>query len=252
MNINISLFLHIYITMSTNYFVLSKTHQSRVDDNQENQIVYLNHRLVYILPQVNLEYYSKHGLFENRLMEWCKQFCRKDKVFLDIGAHTGTYSISFAPHCKEVHAFEPQRMTYYGLCGGIALSHQTNVYAHNYGLGSPEQLGKQLLKIVSNDGGGSSLHHTAEEKILKTEDIEIRMLDSLGLRDVGFIKMDVEDNELFVLQGGKETIKGSGCPPIIFESNQENKELFSYIIDEFGYNIIPISGSPNMFLATLN
>jgi hypothetical protein len=25
-----------------------------------------------------------HGLFENNLIEWCKQFCEKDKVMLDI------------------------------------------------------------------------------------------------------------------------------------------------------------------------
>lgn len=237
--------------MSTSYFILTKTHNSEAHNNADNQILYLNNRQVYILPQVNLDYYAKHGLFENRLIEWCKQFCKSDKLFLDIGAHTGTYTLQLAKLCREVHSFEPQLMTFYGLCGSIALSNYTNVYAHNYGLGSEDQCGQQTLKIVSNDGGGSSLHHTNANKVLRTENIEIRTLDSMGLEHIGFIKMDVEDNELFVLMGGKETIKRSGCPPIIFESNHENKLLFDYLKNEFGYRIIPIGGSPNMFLAAL-
>lgn len=237
--------------MSTKYFILTKSSHSRTDENNENQIVFLNNKLTYILPHVNLEYYSKYGLFENRLMEWCKQFLHQEKVFLDIGAHSGTYSISFAKLCKEVYAFEPQRMTYYALCGSIALSNKQNIFAHMFGLGSSPQVGEQTLNIVSNDGGGSSLFNNEPHKILKQETIEIRTLDSLGLNNIGFMKMDVEDNELNVLKGGVQTIKRCGCPPFIFESNRENSELFDYIRGEFGYKIIPIGGSPNMYLASL-
>lgn len=237
--------------MSTKYFLLSKHNHAGASNNEDNQLVFLNQRKVYILPQVNLEYYSKHGLFESALMDWCSQFMKQDKLFLDIGAHTGTYSISFSHLFREIHAFEPQRMTYNALCGGIALSHCSNIFAHRFGLGSPEQVGIQTLKIVSNDGGGSSLHHSDTHKILRTETIEIRTLDSLGLDNIGFIKMDVEDNELFVLKGGAETIRRSGCPPIVFESNHENVELFEYLKSEFGYNVFSISGSSNMYLASL-
>ncbi len=67
-------------------------------------------------------------MFEKELMEWCKQLCSKDKIMLDIGPHTATYSISLAEHCKTVYAFEPQRMIYYSLCGGVALSNIKKVY----------------------------------------------------------------------------------------------------------------------------
>lgn len=237
--------------MTTKYFILTKSANARTDDNEDNQIFFINKKYTYILPQVNLDYYSKYGLFENRMIEWCKQFLHPEKIFLDIGAHSGTYSVSFAGLCKEVHSFEPQRMTYYALCGSIALSNKQNIYAHMFGLGSHEQVGSQILNIVSNDGGGSSLFNNEPHKLLKQESIEIRTLDSLGMDNIGFIKMDVEDNELNVLKGGVETIKKCGCPPFIFESNRENNKLFDYIRSEFGYKIIPIGGSPNMFLASL-
>jgi FkbM family methyltransferase len=179
-------------------------------------------------------------------MEWCKQFCSKDKVFLDIGAHTGTYTVTLAPYCKHVYSFEPQKMTYYALCGSVALSNITNVTCTNIGLGSEEQVGFTKLKIVSNDGGGSSIH--AENGILREEEIYVDILDKYQINDVGFIKMDVEDNEYYVLKGALETLKKSNHPTILFESNHTNEQLFSYL-KSIGYHIISISGFSNMFLA---
>lgn len=232
----------------TDYFILTKIKSNYVNNDHDNEIVHLKNKQTFILPAINLDYYNKHGLFEKNLIEWCKQFCKKDKLFLDIGAHTGTYSISLANLCKEVHAFEPQRMTYYGLCGSIVLSNISNIQAHQYGLGCKEQEGIQTLNIVSLDGGGSSIQTL--NNVLSTELVTIKLLDNLNLNDIGFIKMDVEDNELFVLMGGKETIKKSGYPPILFESNNENNLLFDYLNTEFNYRIIRVTGVNNMFLAT--
>jgi len=237
--------------MSTKYFILSKSSDADTPNTTNDQIVYLGPRLHYILPQVNLEYYSRRGLFESALIQWCKQFCRPDRVFLDIGAHTGTYALSLAPHCQQVHAFEPQRSTFYALCGSIALSNLTNnIIAHNVGLGSDSQVGTKTLHIVSNDGGGSSIWEQSGLPILREEEIEIQTLDSMNLSNVGFIKMDVEDNELDVLRGAQQTFRVCGYPSFLFESNRENRPLFDYIENTMNYQIIPISGCANMFLST--
>jgi FkbM family methyltransferase len=235
--------------MTTKFFILSKTPNENISNNENNQIVYLNNRIVHILPEVNIDYYCKYGLFENQLIEWCKQFLKKDKVFLDIGAHSGTYSLSLADYCKEVWAFEPQKMTYYSLCGGVALSNKRNITCKQIGLGSKDQVGYQTLNIVSSDGGGSSLHSTSG--ILCQETIEIVELDSFNIENIGFIKMDVEENEMFVLQGATETLRKSGWPTIIFESNNENQELFNYIQIELNYRLMRISGVNNMYLAVI-
>jgi FkbM family methyltransferase len=233
--------------MSTSYFILSKP-DGRVDDNVSNNVAKFPNQITYILPSNLISCYCERGLFEAGLIEWCKQFCSLDKNMLDIGAHTGTYALSLASKCKHVYAFEPQKMTYYALCGGVALSNLSNVTCMNFGLGSTEQIGTNTLKIVSNDGGGSSIHATTN--ILKEETIQIDMLDNLHLTDIGFIKMDVEDNELFVLQGGINTLKLSGYPPILFECNDRtnNSGLFQFL-EENTYKIIPISGAHNMYLA---
>jgi hypothetical protein len=77
----------------TKYFILSKTNNP-FDTIEDDQTVILNSKHVFILPQLFMETYICRGIFECYLIEWSKQLCSKDKVFLDIGAHTGTYSIA--------------------------------------------------------------------------------------------------------------------------------------------------------------
>lgn len=237
--------------MSTKYIILTKDERDTIDDNTNNQIVYLNKPLVYLMPSVNQTYYAERGLFENNLIEWCKQFCNSDSLFLDIGAHTGSYAISLAPYAKQVIAFEPQKMTFYALCGGVALSAATNVDCFQVGLGSSDQVGPKTLHIVSNDGGGSTVHAPPTDKLLGSETIEIQTLDSLNIQGrISFIKMDVEENELQVLQGGMETIVRAGYPKILFESNSNtNTTLFDYLREILGYKIVKVNGFFNMYLA---
>ena len=185
---------------------------------------------------------------------------------LDIGAHTGTYAISLADNCNQVFAFEPQKMTYYALCGSVTLSNIKNINCLNIGLGSSEQVGIKDLFIISNDGGGSTVINSndkynnndsnKQQRVLATEQIIIKTLDSLNIDNIGFIKMDVEDNELNVIKGSLDTLKNSNYPKILFESNKTSKttnnssnDLFNYLKD-LHYNIIQISGFNNMFLAT--
>ena len=64
--------------MSTSYFVLSKRKTKNISNNDENQIMVFEPRDIHLLPRTNLEYYITNGLFENTLIEWCKQFCSQE------------------------------------------------------------------------------------------------------------------------------------------------------------------------------
>ena len=292
----------------TTYFILTKDASEPVDHDDNNQIVEpgclgLHTQDVYILPQTNVDYYRHHGLFEKGLIEWSKQLCNPDWVMLDIGAHTGTYAIALANHCQHVYAFEPQKSTYYALCGSVALSNKTDkITCINVALGTEEQSKRDnnTLKIRSLDGGGSSLFHISNAsntpitepipiptktlsegwlkgrtspipaqfqslvpastetsigvptQTLSEEKIHVSTLDDMKIQNIGFIKLDVEYNELSVLQGGKRTIH-QNLPKILFEVNPEDaqnkKDIFDYLTQEFNYKITGISGVNNMYLA---
>jgi FkbM family methyltransferase len=212
----------------------------------------------YLFPLSRYYFQVEGKLSEESLIMWSKEFCSTDKNFLDIGAHTGTYTLTLAPHCKHVYAFEPQKFTYYGLCGGIALSNYQNVTAYNTAIGSNSQRGKMTLKVISPDGGGSSiLPLSTHENPMASETVDVKSLDEdFSIDDIGFIKIDVEGNESYVLEGAKNTLARSNFPPIIFEYQefpqyQEVNGNLKRVIRELGYDTQPISGYENlMVLAT--
>lgn len=84
--------------------------------------------------------------------------------------------------------------------------------------------------------------------MLQTEEIEIRTLDSFNIDNISFIKIDVEDNELQVLMASQMTLERSSYPKILFEMNIKNAKLIDFL-EQLNYNIIPINGYNNMFLA---
>jgi len=193
-----------------------------------------------------------HGLPEQSLINWCKQFCQTDHMFVDIGAHAGMYALSLAPYCKSVHAFECQRHTYYQLCGGIAMNAYWNVYPHRVALGDREE--KQItMYVVSADGGGTTL--TKPDTFMEEDSVQMRTLDSYELDNISFLKLDVEGAEEIVLHGATETLKRSNYPPFIFESWTDEKyavqreSLHNFIVHTLGYSLININGYPHMMLA---
>ena len=230
--------------MTTNYFIYTYPHKHITYTNTNPNISTI------ILPYSNINYYIQHGLFEQNIIDYAKQFCSTDKNFIDIGSHTGTYSILLSPYTKLTYAFEPQKLTYYALCGSVALSNINNINCYQCGLGSQEQIGCQTLNIISNDGGGSTMHTPNNLSIIKTENIIIKTLDSFNLENISLIKIDVENNELHVIKGAINTLKKSNYPPIIFEANDNIhlNEISNYIC-KFDYKIENILNSNNMFLA---
>ena len=76
-------------------------------------------------------------------------------------------------------------MTYYSLCGSIALSNIKNAVCLNFGLGTHDQVGKQTLNIISLDVVG--LHFIPiiiifyKQKKLKLEHLIVLILIILVL-----------------------------------------------------------------------
>ena len=211
-----------------------------------------------LFPERQIAYdFARYKSYEHALVEWATEMIHPSKVFLDIGAHVGTWSLAFAKKCQKVHSFEPTPKTFNYLCGNIALNNMDDkIFAHNLALADKE--GRMPIYKGSEDGGGNSLLPMLDRK--PTWMVDVATLDSLMLTDVGLIKIDVEGFEKNVLQGAQETLKANGYPTIFFESwvpEREEEgipskslrtELFEYI-ESTGYQVVPIRGYSEMFIA---
>ena len=163
-------------------------------------------------------------LKENSLIEWCEQLCSPDKVFLDIGAHTGEFTISLADKCKKVYAFEYEQMIYYALCGGVALSNLDNVTCLNFKLGSEEQF---------------ATNSTIDNILCSTPDIS----------NIGFIRINNVDCLLNILKGSLETLKQSNYPKILFKVDKNNIDNINSLLSNLEYKFIKINNCEDIYLA---
>ena len=203
--------------------------------------------------------FAHHGNYEQRLIEWVASLMDSSKIFLDIGAHVGTYSLHMAKQCSGVHSFECCPKTFNYLCANIALQElDSQITPHRTALGEAPGNIPYYLHSPADGGGNSCISFKGKESC--SINVPVATLDSFHLENIGFIKIDVEGFEKNVLQGGLETLQRSGYPRIVFESWRPQREsqgipavklrneLFDYI-HSIGYTITPINGWDEMFIA---
>ena len=202
----------------------------------------------------------REGFAEKRVLAWVYDtFLQPDKVFLDIGAHVGTYSWTCAPKTAHTYAFECGPKTFCYLAANLAIRGlEYKVTPLPFALGDRE--GEITYYVRSGEGGDNGVKALSgtDDGCLKVT-VPMRTLDSFGIKNVGFIKMDVEGFEREVLLGAKETLRASGWPKILFESwgahlNEEvpveglRAGLFD-TLKELGYTWVPVTGATDMFIA---
>lgn len=209
-------------------------------------------RSCYLLRDAAEEaYFAQHGgAPEAALISWATQFIRKDQVFVDVGAHVGTWAQHFAQVCRQVHAFEPQRSTFERLCEGARLAELSNVVCHDAALGARGEID---LHVVSADGGGSTARHRRElGEVLAMERVRAAQLDDFGLEDVGLVKIDAEGLEIDILRGATRLLE-TQRPTLLLEAwdhdwyARERAELVEYV-KSIGYGVVPIHNWPQMLL----
>lgn len=186
----------------------------------------------------------------------------KDGVVLDIGANMGSFSLPLAkanPHLL-FHAFEPQRIVYYQLCGNTLINGLDNVHCHNFGLSSKQDRFEIVVPDYANETniGAFSIDKEVRETEYECstegvkEPLVVFTLDSGAHKNVRLLKIDVEGHELEVIKGGIETLKANNYPPIIFEAwtwkpwyQEKRTALFDYLKGH-GYEITEGINSNNL------
>ncbi len=184
-----------------------------------------------------------------RLEEWVP----RDRIALDVGANGGVYSWQLVRLARQVHAFEPQPE----LAARLRLAVPEAVV---HALALSDRDGEAELRIPAVGkvayAGWSTIEPDNRLEALRCSGVRSirvpsRCLDSLGLDDVGFVKVDVEGHELAVLRGAERTL--ARCHPILLlEAEDRHRanavESVRDFLAEVGYALTPAL-SPGMWLA---
>jgi FkbM family methyltransferase len=231
-------------------------------DSQDPLYTKLRSDETYFVPEARVaKDYFRTGIYERAYIAWAvENFAREGKDVIDIGAHIGLYTVKLAKVARRVHSFECSPKSYNFLCANILLNDLSyKVTTYNTALSNKTGTTKYFIRDPQ-DGGGNGISEFEKDANTPTIDVPMVQLDSFNLSNIGFIKIDVEGHEEFVLRGAIETLQRNNYPPILFESWPERytdvpaKELRTRLfqfIESLGYTIIQVQGgTDDMFLAT--
>lgn len=166
-------------------------------------------------------------------------------VIFDVGANLGWYGINIKKKMPEstIYFFEPIPETANRLKDNLALNDIRDCYVINAGLLNKNEDTKIYYDIT--ESGASSLADLREKSTTRHISCKMQRMDDFvkanEVSGLDFIKCDVEGTELFVYEGGKETID-LYKPIIMSEMLRKWARKFNYhpndIIDflsELGY-----------------
>ena len=152
-------------------------------------------------------------------------------VIFDIGANIGWHSINIAKYSKtaRIYAFEPINKIFDLLKNNISLNKLNNIEVLNIGLSDRSE--EQFFYFDRYATAFTSLRNNlANENSVKILAKVERMDDFIvnnNIKNLDFIKCDVEGAELLVFKGGAESIK-QYLPMVIVEMVRKWTASFNY------------------------
>lgn len=130
---------------------------------------------------------------------------RRKGVAVDAGANKGVFLYHLSRAYERVYGFEPLPQ----LASYLKEAAPANVTVHGAALSNAPgtatlRLPRGFIELGSLEAHTSDTWTT--DAPIEEHEVELKTLDSLGLRDVALLKIDVEGHELSVLEGARETI----------------------------------------------
>ena len=137
---------------------------------------------------------------------------------IDVGSNNACNAIHYAKRFSTVECFEPTPLAQQLWLNTVRDNQVNNVNLYPVGVG--EKAYTTEIIIHEKNGGHNHLSHFDKNPRSRPEEghrqriaVDVKTIDSYAFQDVGFIKIDVEGYEQFVLQGAKATI--DRCRPTI-------------------------------------
>jgi FkbM family methyltransferase len=151
---------------------------------------------------------------------YVNHLCDPSRLALDIGANRGVYSYLMRQHSSSVIAFEPH--PFYANFVRQALKDVEVVEA-----ALSDHEGTSVLRVPLSEATAGMGTIEAENTLrdIPVQEIVIRLLtlDSMLLKQIGFMKIDVEGHELATLRGAAATIQNS-LPNLLIEAEERHRK----------------------------
>jgi len=234
------------------FVLISSNHGSMIINRNDYRMLDENHGYGVGYQLLNTSSFDQQEVdFSLALLDRRRLNFGPGVIAIDCGANIGVHTIEWSRLMYgwgEVISFEAQEKIYYALAGNIAINNCLNVTAKFAAVGShcsfieiPEP-----NYLIPSSYGSFELKESAKNEFIgqaidykKTKAVPLVSIDSLNLKRLHFIKMDVEGMEEDVLDGAKESIKNNH-PVMIIEILKSDKFKIETFLLELGYKFFTI------------
>lgn len=177
---------------------------------------------------------------------WLLPSLCRGEVALDVGGNQGWFAYFLSRCSQTVHVFEPNP-----ICLAQIRRVQTkNMTIHEVALS--DRSGEATMRFdpgntgVGTIEGANQLDNNPGIRDIQELVVPIRTLDSFGIANVGFIKIDVEGHEPAVLRGARNLLKRAR-PVLMLELEfRHNPAAFDEVwkvLDPLGYRMLGCSAA---------
>lgn len=192
------------------------------------------------LPPYDHHFPKVLGSYQQDKFQAAMKWVRNWGVALDVGAHVGHWSHNLKGRFKTVHSFEPVPDNYNCLILNVP-----GINYYPFGLGQAEETVDLFMESGSNTGSWTTTG--SSKRADKHLQISIKTIDSLGL-EPDFIKMDIQNHELFALRGAYNTLV-KYKPVLCLESNNNiYKKQIHDLLHGIGYDLKQTIGKEQIFV----
>jgi len=184
---------------------------------------------VYYLSHTEPTFLEEAGNGQQAQRDNSLKYVKRWRNALDIGANVGEWARPLSKRFDKVICFEPNPN--FRECFNKNIT-ESNVTLYPYGLSTHAHTAEQGTNHTH-------LNYVVGDTKPREGDIECRSLDSFDLRDVDYIKIDVDGFEIPVLQGAQEILKRNN-PVINIEMKERKRPKIvkecREILRNLGYN----------------
>jgi FkbM family methyltransferase len=241
--------------------VLSTWDSSILDRIETRTIDLFGYRFKLLAHEHISRKIEEKGIYEAAQTRLLPTFLTVGGDALDVGANIGYYTMWLARMSLgrgSVHAFEPNPLPFAILEENVAANGLRNVFVNNLAVGKTNEVtrinlglelpGQRAEGREYNLGGWSLARKKEGDHEVRVVSID-EYVEEKKLKDVSFIKIDVEGFERQVLQGAVATLKAMR-PAMLIEfaaPNERRRNQAMHIIDFLRtrkYNLAVVEGRP--------
>lgn len=192
-------------------------------------------------------------IYESKYVLFARKNVLPGGMMIDVGAHSGLYTLLLAPLFEHGFCFEPAADTFNLLVRNLGLNQLKKFAARREAVSS---VSGEFGFALGNSPYSGAAHLLCDGEAPSGEKVQVITLDFLlhevEITDLTYLKIDTEGHELDVLKGGNRVLQLNPHALVQFENSCSREQIYEFFM-KLGWRPFGLtnSGVPTVSRSTM-